>query len=442
MWTVVILAGGLATRLRPITETIPKLLVPIHGRAFVEYQLDLLAKHGLHRVVLCVGHLGEQVETYFREGPGNPRLNAFEILFSYDGGAAGITKRLGTAGAIRQALPLLGERFAVIYGDSWLPIDFRAVLESYEETAERFSTLMTVIRSGKEQSNARFNAATEIVELYDKKNPTSDMQHIDYGLSVYSAEIFQRDAWRDLDDLSDVQRELTKAGEVKGWETQIPYEEVGSHLGLTSFSAYVERTMNFSHTYLEEVATIARELDAEKIEKIAEELVQLRERGGRLFFLGVGGSAANASHAVNDFRKIAGIECYAPTDNVSELTARTNDEGWASVFVAWLQVSRITNKDAIFVLSVGGGNLEKNISPNLVAAVDLCKSVGARVLGIVGRDGGYTAKWGDAVVIVPTVSADRVTPHSEAFQGVVWHLLVSHPKLKAVETKWESTKAL
>lgn len=181
------------------------------------------------------------------------------------------------------------------------------------------------------------------------------------------------------------------------------------------------------------------QLDAGGLEKIADELARVRERGGRLFILGVGGSAANASHAVNDFRKICGFECYAPTDNVSELTARTNDEGWATVFAEWLKGSRLSAKDALLIFSVGGGNLEKNVSPNLVAAIQLARQVGASVLGIVGRDGGYTAREATACVIIPTVNPEHVTPHSEAFQAVVWHLLVSHPKLKVNRTKWEST---
>jgi D-sedoheptulose 7-phosphate isomerase len=164
----------------------------------------------------------------------------------------------------------------------------------------------------------------------------------------------------------------------------------------------------------------------------------VKSEGGRIFFLGVGGSAGNCSHAVNDFRKIVGIESYAPTDNVSELTARTNDEGWASVFVEWLKTSKLQAKDALFVFSVGGGNLEKNVSPNLVLALQLAKEVGAKVTGVVGRDGGYTAKVADACVVVPTVNPDTITPHSEAFQAVIWHLLVSHPKLKVNQTKWES----
>jgi len=196
--------------------------------------------------------------------------------------------------------------------------------------------------------------------------------------------------------------------------------------------------MPYSQQHLKETAEIVSKLNPEDCEKCVAELRGVRERGGRLFILGVGGSAANASHAVNDFRKIAGIEAYAPTDNVSELTARTNDEGWASVFVEWLRGSRLSGKDCVFVLSVGGGNLEKNVSPNLVSALQFAKSVGTRVIGIVGKDGGYTAKVADACVIVPTVNPGNVTPHSEAFQAVVWHLFVSHPDLKVNQTKWES----
>jgi D-sedoheptulose 7-phosphate isomerase len=197
---------------------------------------------------------------------------------------------------------------------------------------------------------------------------------------------------------------------------------------------------SYSAQHLAETAEIVQKLDSETVEIMVNLLVAVRVRGGRLFFLGVGGSAANASHAVNDFRKIAGIESYAPTDNVSELTARTNDEGWASVFVEWLKGSRLQSKDAILVFSVGGGNLEKNVSPNLVTALQYAKEVGASILGIVGRDGGYTAKVADVCCIVPTVNPQNVTPHSEAFQAVIWHLLVSHPKLKAQQTKWESTR--
>jgi D-sedoheptulose 7-phosphate isomerase len=198
--------------------------------------------------------------------------------------------------------------------------------------------------------------------------------------------------------------------------------------------------MSYSEQHLQETAQIVSQLDPALCEKAVELLAAVRERGGRLFIVGVGGSAANASHAVNDFRKIAGLECYAPTDNVSELTARTNDEGWSTVFAEWLKGSRLNDKDALLILSVGGGNLEKNISPNLVAALQLAKERGASVLGIVGRDGGYTAKVADVAIVIPTVNANNTTPHSEAFQAVVWHLFVSHPKLKVAQTKWESTK--
>ena len=198
--------------------------------------------------------------------------------------------------------------------------------------------------------------------------------------------------------------------------------------------------MSHAARFLDEAKRVIDGLDVQAIEQMAALLERTRERGGRLFILGVGGSAANASHAVNDFRKIAGIEAYAPTDNVSELTARTNDEGWPTIFVEWLRVSRLMPVDLIFVLSVGGGSLEKNVSPNLVTALQYAREVGATVIGIVGKDGGYTAKVAEACAIVPTVNPDHITPHSEAFQAVIWHLLVSHPRLKAKPTKWESTK--
>ncbi len=195
----------------------------------------------------------------------------------------------------------------------------------------------------------------------------------------------------------------------------------------------------FAEKFLAEAAQILAGLDVSCIEKAAQLLANVRANEGRLFILGVGGSAANASHAVNDFRKIAGIEAYAPTDNVSELTARTNDEGWATVFEAWLKTSKLQARDAVLVFSVGGGDLEPNVSPNLVAALQLAKSTRAKILGIVGRDGGYTAKVADVCIVIPTVNPAHVTPHTEAFQAVVWHLLVTHPAVKITQTKWEAT---
>jgi D-sedoheptulose 7-phosphate isomerase len=194
----------------------------------------------------------------------------------------------------------------------------------------------------------------------------------------------------------------------------------------------------FSASFLAEVQEIARQLDAAAIEKMVVLLARVRQRSGRLFVLGVGGSAANASHAVSDFRKLAGLESYAPTDNVSELTARVNDEGWPTVFAAWLRVSHLQARDAVLIFSVGGGSVERNVSPNIVAALDYAKAAGASILGIVGRDGGYTARVADVCILIPTVHPDRITPHAEAFQAVVWHLLVSHPALQQAATKWES----
>ena len=200
--------------------------------------------------------------------------------------------------------------------------------------------------------------------------------------------------------------------------------------------------MTHSAGYLREVQSIAAEMDCNTIEAIAEGLVALRERGGRLFIFGVGGSAGNASHAVNDFRKLCGIEAYTPVDNVSELTARTNDEGWDTVFAAWLNVSRADKRDAILIFSVGGGDAKRNISANIVRGLDEAKKRGLTIYGVIGREDGYTRKVGDAVVVVPTVNAKHVTPHTEAFHAVVWHCLVSHPALQIAETKWETTLAL
>lgn len=194
--------------------------------------------------------------------------------------------------------------------------------------------------------------------------------------------------------------------------------------------------MSFSEKHLNESLEITKQINSEVVEAIVKLLADVKSSNGRLFVLGVGGSAANASHAVNDFRKLADIEAYAPTDNIAEITARTNDEGWGGVFSGWLKVSKLNSKDCLFILSVGGGDKDKNVSPNLIEAIDLAKEVGARVTGIVGRDGGYTALNANICLIVPTVNPDTVTPHAESFQAVIWHLLVSHPKLKTNSTKW------
>ncbi len=194
--------------------------------------------------------------------------------------------------------------------------------------------------------------------------------------------------------------------------------------------------MNFTSEYLSEVSSIAQKIDLDKVESMIQILLNLKDRGGRLFVLGVGGSAGNASHAVNDFRKLAGIEAYAPTDNVPELTARTNDEGWQTIFDGYLRVSQLNSKDCILILSVGGGDIEKGVSINLCHAIDYAKSVGAKIIGIVGRSGGYTDKHANHCLVIPPVNPDLITPHSEAFQAIIWHLMVSHPKLKPSKTKW------
>ena len=429
MYPVALLAGGLATRLRPLTEKIPKSLVEVNGEPFLAHQLRLLRSHGIRRVVVCVGHLGEMVEEFAGDGS----RFGLQVEYSHDGPTL-----KGTAGALRNALPLLGSSFFAAYGDSYLECDYRDVARRFEASGKL--GLMTVFRNEGlwDTSNVEYDGSR--IVAYDKRQRTERMRHIDWGLGVFRGAAFDLPENAAAGDLAVVYRNLLRQGELAAYEAGRRFYEIGSFSGIEELSHYLRNNMTFSQQFLQEARSVIDGLDTEVIERVAGLLAATRERGGRLFILGVGGSAANASHAVNDFRKIAGIEAYAPTDNVSELTARTNDEGWSTVFERWLQVSRLRAADTLLVFSVGGGDLAKNVSPNLVAALQYAKSVGAGILGIVGRDGGYTATVADACVIVPTVNAVHTTPHAEAFQAVVWHLLVSHPAVKRAETKWESVR--
>jgi len=432
---VALLAGGLATRLRPVSATIPKALVTVAGRPFIDHQIELLRHNGIRRVVLCLGHLGEQVEAHLGDG----RALGMELRYSYDGDTL-----LGTGGAVRHALPHLSEAFWVMYGDSYMDIDYPAILDFFARSGA--PGLMTVIRNDNrwDRSNVLFDDGRLL--RYDKKCPTPEMNYIDYGVALLRRPVLERIPAGQPFDLADVYRELVALGRMVGYPVTRRFYEIGTPSGLEETRKYLAgRNYGREHVspteqYIAEATRILGLLDVSAIDGVLDQLVRLRKRGGRLFFLGVGGSAANASHAVNDFRKIAQIEAYAPTDNVSELTAWTNDSGWDTVFVNWLKESRLTDRDLVFVLSVGGGDLQRNVSPNLVRALEYARSLGAAVCGIVGRDGGYTAQVADACVIVPTVNPETITPHSEAFQAVIWHLLVSHPALKGVDTKWESMR--
>jgi dTDP-glucose pyrophosphorylase len=434
MLPVAILSGGLATRLRPVTEKIPKALVEIDGEPFLAHQFRLLAASGIRRVTLCVGYLAAMIEEYAGDGG----RFGLEVTYSPDG-----PQLRGTAGAVAQARPLLGESFFVLYGDSYLPCDYRAVQQAFENSGKL--ALMTVYdnRDQWDASNVHFEDGR--ILAYSKKFRTPAMRHIDYGLGVFHAAAFDDIPKEGAHDLADLYQGLLAEGELAGFEAQERFYETGSFAGIQGLSEYLAAKkgggdMSFSRQFLSEAKDIIDRLDLDGIERMAALLAETRARGGRLFILGVGGSAANASHAVNDFRKIAGMEAYSPTDNVSELTARTNDEGWATVFESWLRGSRLRREDALLVFSVGGGNLEKNVSPNLVNALQYAQTVGSTILGIVGRDGGFTAQAAHACVIVPTVNVVHTTPHAEAFQAVVWHLLVSHPLVKQAETKWESVR--
>jgi D-sedoheptulose 7-phosphate isomerase len=426
---IAILAGGLATRLRPLTEKIPKSLVEVAGKSFIVHQMELLQRNDVTHLVLCLGYLGEQVKAELGDGS----RWGMQVDYMFDG-----PELLGTGGALRRAVPRLGEAFFVLYGDSYLDCDYAAVESAFRASGKL--GLMTVFRNLNlwDRSNVIFENGR--IQRYDKKNIGLDMKYIDYGLGVLHASTLERYPEDRVLDLATVYQDLLAQDQLAGYEVSQRFYEIGSLAGLQETRDYIKehRMPSYTEKHLAEASQIISQLDTGAIEQLVERLVSLRQRGGRLFFLGVGGSAANCSHAVNDFRKLAGIEAYTPTDNVSELTARTNDQGWASVFVEWLKVSHLNDRDLVFVFSVGGGNVEKNVSPNLVSALQYAKQIGVSVVGVVGRDGGYTAQVADACVIVPTVNPETVTPHAEAFQAVVWHLLVSHPALKAVPTKWES----
>lgn len=431
--TAAILAGGLSKRLRPMTDHVPKALIPVAGRPFVEHQLRLLSSRGISHVVLCVGHLGEMI----RDAIGNGVRFGLDVEYVFDG-----PRLLGTAGALRNALPLLGNPFFVLYGDSYLDIDYRDVHKKFLQAGKL--GLMTVWRNGNrwDRSNVLFREGQII--RYDKRSPTPEMRHIDYGLGVLSSAALDFIPAGKPCDLADAYTELVRKQELAAYEVNNRFYEIGSLRGVKETERYLSRkgspALPYSLLYLREADRIIGQINGRVIEKMVHLLANLRSHRGRLFILGVGGGAGNATHAVNDFRKLTGIESYAPTDNVCELTARVNDEGWETVFVEWLKTSRLNKKDMIFVLSVGGGSIEHHISLNLVRSLRYSKKVGAKIIGIVGRDGGYTAEVADACAIIPIVNTSTVTPHTEAFQSLILHLLVSHPLLQLKMAKWESVR--
>ena len=435
MPSVAILAGGLATRLYPVTRTIPKSMIDLSGKPFIIHQLELLKKKGITRIVICAGYLGEQVKDFLKDGT----EYGISIDYTFDG-----DKLLGTGGALKKALPLLGDIFFVMYGDSYLDTDFKVILD-YFLPHDKMG-LMTVYKNENLWDRSNIIYSDGKILKYDKKDISPEMKYIDYGLGILRKEAFQNITKNEVLDLADLYKELIGRKEMLGYEVRERFYEIGSPDGLKETERYLEKLMeetmirDYIDTYLSEVVEITKIIDKNIIEKAIKVLKETRDKKGRLFILGVGGGASNASHAVNDFRKIAGIESYTPADNVSELTARVNDDGWDSTFVNWLRGSRLNKDDCIMIFSVGGGNEEKNISVNLVNASKYGKEIGCNIIGIVGRDGGYTAKVSDACVIIPTVNNETVTPHTEAFQAVIWHLLVSHPLIKTNEMKWESVK--
>jgi D-sedoheptulose 7-phosphate isomerase len=430
---LVILAGGKATRLGESAKNQPKSLVPILGEPFLAHQLRRIAAEGVAEVVLAIGHLGAAI----RDFAGDGQRFGLTIRYSDEGG-----RRLGTGGALLKAFDEVKDEAAlVLYGDSYLDYPYRPVWDAY--LASGHQALMTVWRNDNRlgASNVRFEEGR--IAAYDKKTRDPRFRHIDYGLSVVSRAALTGQA--EAFDLADLFARLLDKGDLVGYEVDRRFHEVGSFSGQADLERHLHpggsmSASDYTQAYVAEAIAILNKIDTQAIDALVNHIADIRANGGRLFFLGVGGGAGNCSHAVNDFRKIAGVESYSPADNVSELTARINDDGWDSSFANWLLGSRIGPKDGVFVFSVGGGNAEKKVSMNIVMALEAARAAGARILGVVGRDGGTTAKLADACVVVPTVNPMTVTPHTEAFQAVVWHLVVTHPRLKHRETKWESVR--
>lgn len=430
---LVILAGGKATRLGGLAKDIPKSLVPVRGEPFLAHQLRRVAAEGVREVVLAIGHLGQAI----RDFAGDGGRFGLSLRYSDEG-----DQRLGTGGALLKAFDrVAGDEALVLYGDSYLDCPYRPVWEAFAASGKQ--ALMTVWRNDNRlgASNIRFEDGR--IVAYDKTTRDSRFRHIDYGLSVVSRAALagQTGAF----DLADRFARLLDRGDLVGYEVDRRFYEVGSFSGIADLERHLHpggpmSASDYTAAYLAEAIEILKTIDAQAIDAIVNHIADIRANGGRLFFLGVGGGAGNCGHAVNDFRKIAGVESYSPADNVSELTARINDDGWDSSFANWLLGSRIGPKDGVFVFSVGGGNAEKKVSMNIVMALEAARAAGARILGVVGRDGGTTAKLADACVVVPTVNPMTITPHTEAFQAVVWHLVVTHPRLKHRETKWESVR--
>jgi len=426
-----ILAGGTASRMQPMTATVPKSMLRVAGEPFIAHQLRLVASRGVSDVVLCLGHLGQQV----RDFVGNGTRFGLRVRYSWDG-----DRLLGTGGALRNALTLLGDACLVLYGDSYTDVPFLPLVEVFRRSGAPAAVAVYRNQGRFDTSNIVF--ACERVVKYDKRTPAPEMQYIDYGLALIAAAAFARFDGDGALDLGDMYTCLAARGELAGVEVDTRFYEIGSLSGLEETSRHLADKLmpsdTFADAFLQDTARIAQAVDRDDVQAVIRVLLDLRAHGGRLFFLGVGGGAGHAGHAVNDFRKICGIEAYAPTDNVSELTARINDDGWNTSFQRWLAVSRLGPKDCIFVFSVGGGDEQRNISVNIVQALQYARSVGARIVGVVGRDGGFTGQVADARVIVPPLDRDAITPHTEAFQAVVWHLLVSHPALRQNPTTWES----
>jgi len=421
MMPVAILAGGLGTRLGELTKDKPKSLVDVVGRPFVEHQLELLRQAGVSLVVMCVSHMCTEIRWVVDNGK---RLG-IKVYYSYD-------DQLGTGGALVKALPLLGDEFFVLYGDTYLNCDYVGVETRFRASGKH--GMMCIYRNEDRwgKSNVAYHNGT--ILGYTKRQNLPNMHYIDAGLSAFKSIAFSRfPGWKregfcgDKLDLEDIFNGLLDANQLAAYEVKNRFYEIGTVEGLMETREYIEKT-EYLHQYRDATVSILQQLDLIMINRMVELLAEAKDKKGRVFFLGVGGSAANCSHAVNDFRKKCHIEAYASTDNIAEVTARTNDNGWDSTFIEWLRTSRLCDKDLVFVLSVSGGILN-GVSRNIALAVNYAAECRAKIIGIVGNVDGVTTQRADACIIIPAIEGQSITAHAEEMQSVILHMLAFHLRL-------------
>lgn len=425
MMPVYILCGGEGSRLGDITKGTPKSMVRIYGKPFISYQLEWLRDEGIKEVTLCVRKFADQIFNFVGDGS----KWGMRVRYSYDG-----NESLGTAGAFKKATNGTSGAVFILYGDSYLP---KCGLKGMEETycIINQDVLMLLYEDTERHSENNVYYDRLYLPKYYAQKDGHTCNYTDAGISIVNIDYLNQLIPDGFSNLSEIFELASKEKMIYPYITKDPYMEIGSLQGINRLETHVKCT--FADVYFQNASRIAQKIDQYKIYQMANIIQFTKRSGGRLFILGVGGSAATASHAVNDFEKLCGVKTYTPTDNVSELTARTNDQGWENSFVDWLKVQEPTDKDVILVLSVGGGDINRKISMNIVKALEYAQNeCDTSILGIVGKEGGYTQRVADVCIVIPTVDEYNITPFAESFQSLILHCLVSHPILKKNETTY------